>query len=337
MINAYAAEEKAGEFKPFEYDPGELGPDEVEIEVKYCGLCHSDLSMLDNDWGQTQYPFVGGHEVSGTIAAVGDHVPQDKLKTGDTVGLGWNSSSCMHCRRCMHGDHNLCLNGAQGTIVGRHGGFADRVRCHWGWAVALPEGVDPASAGPLFCGGITVFNPIVQHDLSPLAKAAVIGIGGLGHMALMFLRAWGCEVTAFSTSSDKENEAKKLGAHHFVNVKQDGALKKLEGKFDLILNTTNVALDWDSYVGTLGPKGVLHTVGAVEGKFGVDQVFPMLMGQKSFSASPLGSPATTADMLDFCARHEISPMIETTKMADINDAFEKLRNGSPRYRLVLEA
>lgn len=337
MIHAYAAEKKAGEFKPFEYDPGELGPDDVEIQVKYCGICHSDLSMLDNDWGMTKYPFVGGHEVSGTVAAVGEHVPSDKLKVGDTVGLGWNSGSCMHCRRCMHGDHNLCLNGARGTIVGRHGGFADKVRCHWGWAITIPDGVDPASAGPLFCGGITVFNPIVQHDVSPLANVAVIGIGGLGHMALMFLRAWGCEVTAFSTSPDKEDEAKKLGAHKFVNVKEDGALKKLEGKFDLILNTTNVSLDWDGYVGTLGPKGVLHTVGAVEGRFGVEQVFPMIAGQKSFSASPLGSPATTADMLDFCARHAISPMIETRKMSQINDAFETLRHGSPRYRLVLEA
>lgn len=336
-FHAYAADQKAGEFKPFEYDPGQLGPDQVEIEVDYCGICHSDLSMLDNDWGMTEFPFVGGHEVSGKVVALGDQVPQDKLKVGDTVGLGWNSSSCMHCRQCMHGDHNLCLNGAQGTIIGRHGGFADKVRCHWGWAITIPEGVDPVAAGPLFCGGITVFNPIVQHHISPLAKAAVIGIGGLGHMALMFLRAWGCEVTAFSTSPDKEDEAKELGAHEFVNVKEDGALKKLEGKFDLILNTTNVSLDWDAYVAALGPKGVLHSVGAVEGRFGVEQIFPMIMGQKSFAASPLGSPATTADMLDFCARHEIRPMIETCKMADLNDAFEKLRHGSPRYRLVLEA
>lgn len=337
MIKAYAAQEAGKPFESFEFDPGELAPDGVEIEVEYCGVCHSDLSMLDNDWGMTQYPFVGGHEVTGKITSIGEHVPGGNLEVGDRVGLGWYSGSCMHCRSCMHGDHNLCLNEPQGTIVQRHGGFADKVRCHWGWAIKLPEALDAAKAGPLFCGGITVFNPIVQNHISPLSRVAVIGIGGLGHMALMFLRAWGCEVTAFSTSSSKEEEARELGAHEFVNTKEDGALEKLEGKFDLILNTANADLDWDKLMATLGPKGRLHTVGAVPGKFGVDQVFPMLLGQKAFSASPLGSPATTADMLEFCARHDIAPVIEELAMGDINDAFEKLRSGSPRYRLVLKA
>jgi uncharacterized zinc-type alcohol dehydrogenase-like protein len=335
MFNAYAAPEKGKPFEPFEYDPGDLAPDGVEIDVETCGLCHSDLSMLDNDWGMTQYPFVGGHEVAGTVAAVGDAVPDQRIQVGDRIGLGWFSQSCMFCRSCLHGDHNLCLNEPQGTIVGRHGGFADKVRCHWAWATKIPDGVDSKAAGPLFCGGITVFNPIVQNEISPLSRVGVIGIGGLGHLALMFLRAWGCEVTAFSTSPDKQQEAKDLGAHEFVNVKEDGALDKLAGKFDLILNTTNVSLDWDAYVATLAPKGKLHTVGAVEGKFGVDEVFPLISGQRSLGASPLGSPATTSDMLEFCARHDIAPKIETYEMSNLNDAFEQLRHGSPRYRLVL--
>ncbi len=335
MITGYALQDKDSDFETFEYDPGELAADEVEIQVAHCGVCHSDLSMADNDWGMTEYPFVGGHEITGTVAALGEHVPSAKLKVGDKVGLGWFSGSCMHCRSCMHGDHNLCLNQPQGTIIQRHGGFADKVRCHWAWATPLPDSLDMAKVGPLFCGGITVFNPIVQHDISPLSRVAVIGIGGLGHMAMMFLRAWGCEVTAFSTSSDKEQEAKELGAHEFVNTKEDGAFEKLQGKFDLILNTANAELDWDALVGTLGPKGRLHTVGAVPGRFGVDQVFPMLLGQKAFSASPLGSPATTADMIDFCARHDIAPVTEQYPMDQINDAFEKLRSGSPRYRIVL--
>lgn len=337
MIQAYASTDAGKPFETFEYDPGELGPDGVEIKVTHCGVCHSDLSMLDNDWGITAYPFVGGHEVTGTVTELGDHVPADKLKVGDTVGLGWFSESCMHCRSCLHGEHNLCLNDPQQTIVQRHGGFADKVRSHWAWTTKLPDGLDPAKAGPLFCGGITVFNPIVQHRVSPMSRVGVIGIGGLGHMALMFLRAWGCEVTAFSTSPDKEDQARELGAHEFVNTKESGALEKLVGKFDLVLNTTNAKLDWDAYLNTLAPKGVLHTVGVVGNTFGAEQVSAMIFGQKSMSASPLGSPATTADMLNFCARHEIAPMTETFKMADINDAFEKLRNGSPRYRLVLEA
>jgi len=333
MIKAYAAKSLGSAFEPFEYDPGELRAEEVEIKVSSCGICHSDLSMLENEFGMTQYPFVGGHEVVGTVAAVGEHVPN--LQLGDVVGVGWFSQSCMHCDQCMGGRHNLCPS-AEGILVGRHGGFADRVRCHWGWATKLPDGVDADKAGPLFCGGITVFNPIVQNGIQPTDRVGVIGIGGLGHLALQFLNKWGCEVTAFSTSSNKEAEARSLGAHHFVNTRESGVMEKLAGHFDMILNTTNVDLDWDAYVDTLAPRGVLHTVGVVPGSFGVSSVFPMLVAQRSLSASPLGSPATVRDMLHFWARHGIEPMTETYPIAHINDAFEKLRNGSPRYRLVLQ-
>ncbi len=334
MIRAYAAKQAKAAFEPFEYDPGALGPTDVEIKVSSCGICHSDLSVLDNEWGISLYPFVGGHEVVGTVAAIGSHVPN--VKIGDKVGVGWFCHSCMHCRQCLSGHHNLCAS-AQGIMVGRHGGFADRVRVHWVWASKLPDGLDLDSAGPLFCGGITVFNPIVQHDLKPTARVAVIGIGGLGHMALMFLSKWGCEVTAFSTSDEKEKEARHLGAHHFVNIKNKDAVAKLTGRFDLILSTVNVRLDWDALVNALAPRGVLHCVGAVLENFGVSNVFPLLMGQKSLSSSPLGDPATVADMLDFCARHQIKPVTQQFPMAKINDAFEVLRAGKARYRLVLKA
>lgn len=201
MIRAYAAQEKGGKLEPFDYDPGILADEDVEIAVEYCGICHSDLSMLDNDWGLTTYPFVPGHEVVGTIAALGAKVKE--LKLGQRVGLGWFSRSCSTCETCMSGDQNLCAT-AEGTIVGRHGGFAERVRAHHSWLVPLPDQLDAAKAGPLFCGGITVFNPIVQFNIKPTARVGVIGIGGLGHIALKFLKAWGCEVTAFSSSPDKE-------------------------------------------------------------------------------------------------------------------------------------
>lgn len=335
MIKAYAAPEQGKPFEEIEYDPGDLGPDDVEVAVEYCGICHSDLSMLDNDWGMSQYPFVGGHEGVGKVVAIGSHVPEGKVKVGDRVGVGWSSASCMHCDQCMRGNQVLCPT-AEATIVGRHGAFADKVRCHWAWAINIPEGVDPASAGPLFCGGITVFNPIVQHALPGTARVGVIGIGGLGHMALMFLNKWGCEVTAISRGQDKEEEARELGAHHFVATSEDGALDKLAGRFDMILNTTNADLPWDAYVNALKPEGVLHTVGAVMGQFGTSNAFPLIMGRKSLSGSPTGSPATMDDMLAFCARHQITPMTETYAMSNINDAFEKLRSGSPRYRLVLK-
>lgn len=331
-IKAYAVQEPGGKLEPFEYDPGALGSEEVEINVEYCGICHSDLSMLENEWGITQYPFVPGHEIVGTIGLVGDAVTT--LKVGQRVGLGWYSSSCMHCEWCISGDQNLCLT-AEGTIVGRHGGFADRVRADLNWVVPLPEELDPTKVSPLFCGGITVFNPIVQLGIKPTDRVGVIGIGGLGHMALRFLKAWGCEVTAFSTSPDKEAEARELGASHFVNSRDPEALKQVANSFDFILSTVSADLDWDSYLVALRPKGNLHLVGVIPSPLSA-QIFPMIAGQKTISASPLGSPATINQMLSFAARHNIEPITETFSFDQINEAMEKLRNGKPRYRLVLK-
>lgn len=332
VIKAYAATEAGGSLQPYEYDPGELGGEEVEIAVDFCGICHSDLSMLDNEWGMSGYPCVPGHEVVGTVAALGDAVKG--LQVGQKVGLGWFSHSCMGCEWCMSGNHNLCLTAEQ-TIVGRPGGFADKVRAHQEWVVPLPEGLTSSSAGPLFCGGITVFNPIVQFDVQPTDRVGVIGIGGLGHMALQFLNAWGCDVTAFSSSADKEEEARSFGASHFVNSRDPDALASVANSFDLILSTVNVSLDWDAYIAALRPKGRLHLVGAVLQPLST-QLFPMLVGQKSVSASPLGSPTTISKMLDFAARHQIEPMVEYFDFEQVNEALDKLRNGKPRYRLVLK-
>lgn len=332
MIHAYAAQARGAELKPFEYDPGTLGDDEVEIQVEYCGICHSDLSMLDNEWGTSQFPFVPGHEVVGTIADLGRAVT--KLKLGQRVGLGWYSGSCMTCEWCVSGNHNLCLT-AEGTIVGRYGGFADKVRAHQGWVLPLPEAIDPATAGPLFCGGITVFNPIVQLNVKPTDRVGVVGIGGLGHMALRFLHAWGCDLTAFSTSADKEPEARQLGANHFVNSRDANALKAIAGSFDVILSTVSADLDWSIYIEALRPKGRLHFVGVAPNPVS-SHVFPLISGQKSISGSPLGSPATTAQMLEFAARHQIEPITETFAFEQVNEAMEKLRSGKPRYRLVLK-
>jgi len=332
MIRAYAANAPGAKLERFEYDPGPLGPDQVEIDVRFCGICHSDLSMRNNDWGMTAYPFVPGHEVIGTVAAVGDHVT--RVKQGDTVGLGWYAGSCMACSRCMEGDHNLCAT-AEHTIVGRHGGFADKVRCKAEWAVPLPADLDAAKAGPLFCGGITVFNPIVQFDVRPTDKVGVVGIGGLGHLALQFLNKWGCEVTAFTSTDAKADEARAMGAHHVVNSRDGAQLDKVAGTLDFILSTVNVDLEWDKYLAALGPKGRLHTVGAVPSPIPVP-AFTLLTGQKSVSGTPMGSPATTAKMLEFCARHGIETVTEMYPMSKVNEAFAHLEEGKARYRIVLE-
>lgn len=330
-IRAFAAAAPKAPLAPISFEAPAMKPDDVEIRVTSCGICHSDLSMLDNEWGMTAYPFVPGHEVVGRITAVGERVTH--LKPGQVVGVGWFSRSCLHCRTCMGGDHNLCAS-AEGIIVGRHGGFADHVRVQASWATPVPEGVDPLKAGPLFCGGITVFNPIVQLNIRPTDRVGVIGIGGLGHMAIGFLRAWGCEVTAFSSSPSKEAEARAMGAHKFVSSKDSAALAKVAGSFDFIISTVNVAMDWGTYLNCLAPKGKLHTVGAVLEPMPVPAM-GLIMGQKSVSGTPLGSPATTAMMLDFCARHKLAPTTEVFPMERVNDALEHLRAGKARYRIVL--
>ena len=332
IFKAYAASEAKTELKPFEYEAGILAGNEVQIKVETCGICHSDLSMLNNDWGISVFPLVPGHEVIGSIESVGEQVKH--LKVGQRVGVGWFSNSCMNCEWCVGGDHNLC-GSTEGVIVGRHGGFADRIRIDATWAIPIPDGVNLESAGPLMCGGITVFNPILQFDVKPTNRVGVIGIGGLGHMALKFLDAYGCEVTAFSSNISKEEEAKIFGADHFINSSDADSLKKISGSLDFIISTVNVPLDWPAYIDALRPKGRLHIVGGVMEPIPVP-VFPLLFGQKSVSASPLGSPNSMAVMLEFAARHQIEPMVETYPMDKVNDAMEKLRSGKARYRLVLK-
>ena len=331
-VHAYAATEKGRQLSPFDYTLGEIGSEQVDIKVESCGICHSDLSMIDNEWSLSQYPLVPGHEVVGTVVAMGKHVKG--LKVGQRVGLGWFSGSCMHCHNCLSGDHNFCSKAEQ-TIVGRHGGFADLVRGNSEWVIELPDGLDAKNVGPLFCGGITVFNPMIQFDVRPTQRVGVIGIGGLGHMALQFLNKWGCEVTAFSSTSGKEAEAKRMGAHYVVNSKDSKAIESLAGRFDFILNTANANLDWPAYINALAPQGRLHTVGVIPDPIAAE-AFQLILGQRSVSGSPLGSPATIQDMLQFCARHKIQPLTEHFAMKDVNKALDHLRAGKARYRIVLD-
>lgn len=290
------------------------------------------MSMMNNDWGMTQYPIVPGHEIIGEIVAVGNAVKN--LKVGDKVGLGWMSSSCMSCSQCMSGDYNLCAN-SEGTIIGRHGGFAEYVRSHWSWAIPIPEGMDLSKAGPLLCGGITVFSPIFLSNLKPTDSVGVIGIGGLGHLAIKFLKHWGCDVIAFSSNPSKKDEILSMGANKVINSKDSEELKSVSGKLKFILNTTNVSLDWDSYLTALSPKGKLHTVGAVLEPMQIP-AFSLIMGDKSVGGSPIGSPEIIRIMLDFCNRHNIYPNVEEFPMEEVNEAIEHLEQGKARYRIVLK-
>lgn len=332
-FNGWAVHEKGQALKPFSFNPGPLGAEDVELRVESCGICHSDISMVDNEWGLSTYPLVPGHEVIGVIEAAGPAVKG--VKVGDRVGVGWFTESCMHCSTCLSGDHNMC-GSSKATIVGRHGGFADRLRTHWSWAVPLPPSLDPMAAGPLFCGGITVFNPIVQLAIKPTDRVGVVGIGGLGHLALQFLNKWGCEVTAFTSTAAKADEAQNMGAHYVVSSNDPSGLQSIAGSLDFILVTVNVPLDWSSFVNALTPRGKIHFVGGLLEPVPVS-IFALLGGQKSVSASPLGSPATLRKMLTFCARHKLAPVTEVFPMSQVNEAIDHLRHGKARYRVVLDA
>lgn len=332
-FTGWAAKAAGAALEPYDYTPGPLGAEEVEVAVEYCGICHSDQSMIDNEWGNARFPFVPGHEVVGKVVRVGDQVRG--LKLGQRVGIGWYKGSCMHCHSCMEGTHQLCRT-VKPTIVGSNGGFANRLRAHWAWAIALPDNLDPSMAGPLFCGGSTVFAPLLEHDIKPTDRVGVVGIGGLGHLALRFLNAWGCEVTAFTSSLSKQEEAQRLGAHKVVASTDSAALKAMAGTLDFLLITASADLDWNALLATLRGKGRLHFVGIAPNAIPV-HVFSLIPQQKSLSGSPVGSPAHMATMLEFCARHQILPQVEIFPMSQVNQAIDHLRAGKARYRVVLDA
>jgi uncharacterized zinc-type alcohol dehydrogenase-like protein len=331
QIQGLAAHAAGAELLPFKYDPGELGPHEVEIEITHCGVCHSDIHLISNDWGISQYPFIPGHEIVGTIAAAGAEVKT--LELGQRVGLGWQSNSCGVCEWCTRGMENLCAT-AEGTCVHRHGGYADRVRANARFVIPIPEALASEQTAPLMCAGITVYNPLRTHGVNPSSRVGIVGIGGLGHLAIQFAHAFGAEVTAFSTSAAKEEEARALGAHHFVNSRESKALREASGTQDFILSTVNADQDWGAFVQALRPTGTLCFVGVPPSPVTV-HVFPLITGVRSITGSPTGSPHQLKEMLDVAARHGIKASTESFAMAKANEAIEKVKKNKVRYRAVL--
>lgn len=331
-FTAWAVTTQGGALEPQAVAVQPLGDEELEIAVEYCGLCHSDLSMIDNAWGISRYPLVPGHEAIGRIVRLGAQVRG--LEIGQRVGIGWNSGSCMHCGTCLEGEQHLCGQ-VQPTIVGRRGGFAERMRAHWAWAIPLPAGLEPAVAGPLLCGGVTVFAPLLEFNVRPTHRVGVVGIGGLGHLALLFLRAWGCEVVAITSSADKHAEALRLGAHKVVASNDAEAMAALAGTLDLVLVTASAKLNWDALIASLRAKGRLHIVGMPLEAIPL-RAMSLIRYQREVSGSPTGSPATLATMLEFCVRHHIVPQVEHYPLREVNAALEHLRAGKARYRIVLD-
>ncbi len=331
QIQGLAVHAAGAELLPFHYDPGELGPHEVEIAITHCGICHSDLHLISNDWGISQYPFIPGHEVVGTVAALGAEV--STFEPGQRVGLGWQSNSCGHCEWCLRGMENLCPV-AEATCVHRHGGYADRVRANARFVVPIPEALPSEQAAPLLCGGITVYNPMRTHGVNPSSRVGVVGIGGLGHIAIQFARAFGAHVTAFSTSAEKEPEVRALGAHHFVNTRESKAMKEAAGTQDFILSTVNAEQDWANYLQALRPTGTLCFVGVPPSPVSFP-AFPLISGMRLVSGSPIGSPSRLREMLDVAARHGVKAVTESFPMSKANEAIEKVKKNKVRYRAVL--
>ena len=334
IIKAYAALQAGAALEPYQFDAGELQAHQVEVKVEYCGLCHSDVSVINNDWHSSVYPVVAGHEIIGIITQLGSEAKG--LKVGQRVGIGWTAESCQYCDPCISGQQVLCTGGSVATIVGHAGGFADKVRAGWQWIIPLPEDLDPESAGPLLCGGITVFDPILKHQIQATHHVGVIGIGGLGHMAIKLLKAWGCEITAFTSNLDKSDELKAMGADHIVNSRDVEAIKAQNGQFDLLLSTVNVSLNWPVFINTLAPNGSIHMLGLVLEPLKIS-AGSLIGGSKSITGSPTGSPAALRQLLKFAARKNIAPQIEVFPMSEINAALDHLHAGKARYRIVLKA
>lgn len=330
-IRGLAVHAAGAQLLPYKYDPGELKVNEVEVRISHCGVCHSDVHLIDNDWGLSRFPFIPGHEIVGTVSAVGAEVRDRKI--GERVGIGWQADSCGICEWCRQGDEHLCAQ-AQPTCVGRNGGYADSIRVNSRFAIPVPQNLESENVAPLLCGGITVYSPLRLHHVGPWSRVGVVGIGGLGHLGVQFAKAFGAEVTALSTSKDKEKEAREMGADHFVNTRDMAEIKKIAGSFDLLLSTVSADQDWQAFVNSLRPKGIMHIVGVPPSPMAI-QAFPLIGQQRSISGSPTGSPRDLHEMLDVAARHGIKAITERFPMAKANDAIAKVKKSKVRYRAVL--
>jgi uncharacterized zinc-type alcohol dehydrogenase-like protein len=331
-ISAWAAAEAHRPLELFRYDPAPLGPGDVELRISHCGICHSDLHLINDDWGSSRYPLVPGHEIIGTVTRLGPAVTH--LRPGQRVGVGWQRSACGECEYCRRGDDNLCTQ-SQATCVGHHGGFAAAIVTDARFAFPIPEAISSAEAAPLLCAGITVFSPLRRHRVGPGMRVGVLGIGGLGHLGLQFAARLGASVTALSSTAAKAEDARRFGAAEFLDTSDAAALQRGRRSLDYILSTVNVDLPWKEYLRLLRPDGKLCFVGAAPSNLGL-RAGDLISGQKTVTGSNIGGRAMMADMLTFAAEHGVRPTIEGLPMKEVNAALARVAANQARYRMVLE-
>jgi len=337
----YAVHSATDTLNPFDFDRREVGPHDVQFEILFCGVCHSDIHQVRNEWGNSIYPMVPGHEIVGRVTAVGDHVK--KFKTGDLAGVGCLVDSCRECDNCQKGLEQFCRQGATGTYNAEdkkhggltYGGYSNQIVVDENYVVKVSEKLDLAAVAPLLCAGITTYSPLKHWKVGPGHKVAVVGLGGLGHMAVKFAAAFGADVTVLSTSPEKEVDAAALGAHHFALTKDPEQLQGLASKFDFIVDTVSAPHDYNMYLSMLNTDGVMICVGVPPTPMEV-LGFNLLGGRRSIAGSAIGGLPETQEMLDYCAEHNIVSDIELIDMNYIDAAYERMLKGDVKYRFVID-
>jgi len=341
-VKAFGTEAADAPLKQMNIVRREVTAKDIEIEILYCGVCHSDLHTARNDWGGTIYPAVPGHEIVGKITKVGSEVT--KLKVGDLAGIGCLVDSCRECDSCMHDLEQYCLNGMVGTYngpdkhLGGHtfGGYSKKVVVDEHFVLKVPANLDLAAVAPLLCAGITTWSPLRHWKVGEGSKVAVVGLGGLGHMAIKLAKGLGAEVTLFSRSPEKTEDALELGADGVIISTDNDQMKDVKGEYDLIIDTVPYVHDVNPYVSTLNINGTLVLVGYLGGLEPILNTVPMILGRKSVAGSVIGGIAETQEMLDFCGEHNIVSEIEIIKMQDINEAYKRMLKSDVRYRFVID-
>jgi uncharacterized zinc-type alcohol dehydrogenase-like protein len=341
-VKAFGKEAKDQDLKQIEIQRREPTESDIEIEIMFCGVCHSDLHTAKNDWGNSVYPVVPGHEIVGKVTRIGDKV--SKLKVGDFAAVGCLVDSCQSCSSCDQDLEQYCLNGWVGTYNGEdkhlggmtYGGYSQKVVVDEHFVLKVPANLDLAATAPLLCAGITTWSPLKHWNVGKGSKIAVVGLGGLGHMAIKLAKGLGAEVTLFSRSPNKEKDAKDLGADSVIISTDENQMQKVAGKFDVIIDTVPYIHDVNPYVTTLNINGTLVMVGYLGGLEPILNTVPMIMGRKSVAGSLIGGIAETQEMLDFCGEHNIVSDIELIKMQDINTAYERMLKSDVKYRFVID-
>ncbi len=341
QTKAYAAQAADTDLAPFALERRDVGPKDVAIEIEYCGVCHSDLHQARNDWRNTVYPCVPGHEIIGIVTAVGADV--ERHAVGDRVGVGCMVDSCKTCSTCSAGLEQYCETGFTGTYNGMlpdgshtFGGYSQRITVREDFVLRIPEGMDPAGAAPLLCAGITTFSPLKRWYVAHGQAVGVVGLGGLGHMGVKIAAAMGAQVVLFTTSPDKAEDAKRLGAHSVVVSKDRDQMKAMRGRLDFILNTVAAPHNLDPYLDCLRLDGTMVLVGAPDEPHPSPGVGRLIGRRRSIAGSLIGGIAETQDMLDFCGEHGITADIEMIRMDQINDAYERMLKGDVKYRFVID-